>query len=270
LKTKSLSIIIVNYNTKALLKNCIDSIISHTSDVSYEILVVDNASTDGSQDMIKNQYPRVVLQCNNENVGFSRANNQGYRMSSGDYLLFLNSDTLIINGAILTMLTYISNNPGVGIVGPKIVGPENKPSRSYMRFLDLKILFLGSKYLSWAIDTKKYRLHYDNYDFSSTQNVPWLSGACLMTSRRIFMEAGCFDEHYFLYLEDMDLCMQVKKIGYSNIYLPEAEIVHLFGGSSAPKKSELKNIYSESVNHYFRKNFSIIEYWLAKLYFIMK
>lgn len=190
-----ISIIIVSYNTKVLLKNCIDSIISHTT------------------------------------------------------------------------MTYIANNPDVGIVGPKIVNTEKRPSRSYMRFLDVKFLFLGSKYLSWLIDTEKYRLHYDNYDFATTQSVPWLSGACLMTSRHVFQEAGYFDEHYFLYLEDMDLCMQVKKNGYSNIYLPSAEIIHFFGGSSEPKKSELKRIYGESAKHYFRKNFSTIEYWLAKIYF---
>jgi GT2 family glycosyltransferase len=267
MKATELSIIIVNYNTKVLLKNCLDSIISHTKNVNYEIIVVDNASTDGSLDMIKELYPQIALQCNKENVGFSRANNLGYRMSSGDYLLFLNSDTLVRNDAILTMMTYIKDNPDIGIVGPKVVGPENHPSRSYMRFLDVKSLFLGTKYLSWFIDTEKYRLHYDHYDYSSTQSVPWLSGACLMTSRHVFQEAGCFDEHYFLYLEDMDLCMQVKKNGYSNVYLPSAEIVHLFGGSSEPKKSELKKIYLISANHYFRKNFSTIEYWLAKLYF---
>lgn len=267
MKATVLSIIIVNYNTKDLLKNCLDSIISHTTAVDYEIMVVDNASTDGSQDMIKDLYPQIELQCNKENIGFSKANNQAYHTSRGDYLLFLNSDTLIMNDAILTLMNYLKNNPDVGIVGPKIVGTENQPSRSYMRFLDVKCLFLGSKYLSWLIDTEKYRLHYDHYDFSSTQSVPWLSGACLMTSRRVFQEAGCFDENYFLYLEDMDLCMQVKKIGYSNIYLPSAEVVHLFGGSSEPHKSELKKIYLRSAKHYFRKNFSIIEYWLAKLYF---
>lgn len=262
-----ISIIIVSYNTKTLLRDCLVSIFGSTVSVPYEVIVVDNNSTDGSQDMIREIFPQIILIENKHNVGFARANNQGYRTSQGDYLLFLNSDTLILNGAIVTMMTYITNNPGVGITGPKILNSDHQPTRSYMRFLNVKMFFLGSKYLSWFIDTGKYRLHYDNYDFSSTQSVPWLSGACLMTSRRIFQEAGCFDEHYFLYLDDMDLCMQVKKNGYSNIYLPSAEIVHLFGGSSKPKKSELKRIYGESAKHYFRKNFSIIEYWLAKFYF---
>lgn len=262
-----LSIIIVNYNTKILLRNCLDSIIDHATNVDYEIVVVDNASSDGSQDMIREMYPRIKLQCNEVNVGFSRANNQGCRIGAGDYFLFLNSDTLVRDGAILTMLTYLKNNPDAGLVGPKIVGPENRPSRSYMRFLDVRFLFMGSKYFSWFLDVEKYHLHYDHYDFSSVQSVPWLSGACLMTKRSVFQEAGCFDEHYFLYLEDMDLCMQVKKLGYSNIYLPSAEIVHLFGGSSEPKKKELKKIYRQSAKHYFKKNFSAIEYLLAKLYF---
>jgi GT2 family glycosyltransferase len=139
-----------------------------------------------------------------------------------------------------------------------------------MRFLDVKSLFLGSKYFSWLIDTEKYRLHYDTYDFSSVQTVPWLSGACLMTKRQVFQEAGCFDENYFLYLEDMDLCMQIKKLGYSNIYLPSAEIVHFFGGSSETQKNQVNRIYKESATHYFRKNFNAIEYLVAKLYFSIK
>jgi GT2 family glycosyltransferase len=270
MNTTELSIIIVNYNTKTLLENCLDSIVHETTDLHYEIVVIDNASTDGSQDMIREFYPRVTLQRNEENVGFSRANNQGCRISHGDYLLFLNSDTLVRDGAILTMLNYLKTNRDVGIVGPKIVNPEGRPTRSYMRFLDVKSLFLGSKYFSWLIDTEKYRLHYDTYDFSSVQTVPWLSGACLMMKRHVFQEAGCFDENYFLYLEDMDLCMQVKKLGYSNIYLPSAEIVHFFGGSSESKKGRINGIYKESANHYFRKNFSTVEYLVAKLYFSIK
>ena len=267
MKSIELSIIIVNYNTKALLKNCIDSIISNSDGLVYEILIVDNGSTDKSQVMIKERYPQIILHENNDNIGFSRANNQGFRMSRGDYLLFLNSDTIILNDAIVTMLTYLKGNPTVGIVAPKIYNAEYQPSQSYMRFLDAKVLFLGTKYLSWCIDTGKYRLHYDNYDYRITQSVPWLSGACLMMHRDVFEEAGCFDEGYFLYLEDMDLCMQVRRKGYSNIFLPCAEIIHFVGGSMKLQKIEINKIYKESAKHYFRKNYSIFQYLLARLYY---
>ncbi len=262
-----ISIIVVSYNTKTILRDCLASIYRSTMHVPYEVIVVDNKSIDGSQDMIREVFPQTVLIENKDNVGFARANNQGVKVAGFDYLLFLNSDTIIRNDAITQLFQHLKTNPRVGIVGPKILNSDHRPTRSYMRFLDARMFLFGSKYLGWLIDIKKYRMHYDHYDFFSTQNVPWLSGACLMMRRSVFQEAGCFDEHYFMYLEDMDLCMQVKNIGYSNVFLPSAEIVHLFGGSTGPKKKESKRIYKESTNHYFQKNFSIIEYWLARLLF---
>ncbi len=125
---------------------------------------------------------------------------------------------------------------------------------------------MGSKYLSFLIDVKKNRLHYDHYDFETTRIVPWLSGACFMMRRSVFEEVGGFDEGYFLYLEDMDLCLQVHRKGYRNIYFPKAEIVHLFGGSSDPLKGNFKAIMRSSIEHYFKKNYSAIDYWLAKIY----
>ena len=265
-----LSIIIVNYNTKTLLRDCLRSIIENTQGLEYEIVVIDNGSTDGSQDMMKELYPKITFHENKKNVGFSKANNLGFRMCCGDYILFLNSDTIIIGNAITTMLAYLKHHPDTGIVGPKIYNAAKKPSRSYMRFLDIKVLFLGSKYLSWCMDVENYRIHYDTYDYTATRNVPWMSGACLMMSRKIFLEAGCFDEDYFLYLEDMDLCLQVKKKGYANIFLPSAEIIHLFGGSTKPQEMKINEIYKKSAAHYFRKNFSFIQYLVSRLYFIFK
>jgi len=261
-----LSIIVVSYNTRDLLKNCLNSIVAHTTTLDHEIVVVDNNSCDGSQDMVRKDFPGAILICNDSNAGFSKANNRGVRSSNGAFLLFLNSDTLIRNRSLCHMLDYIVENNRMGIVGPRIVNGENKPTRSYMRFLDVKCLFLGSKYLSFLIDVKKYRLHYDHYDFETTRIVPWLSGACFMMRRSVFEEVGGFDEGYFLYLEDMDLCLQVHRKGYRNIYLPKAEIVHLFGGSSDPLKVNLKFILRSSIEHYFKKNYSAIDYWFAKIY----
>ena len=115
------SVIIVSYNNSKLLRDCLQSVIDNTKGVSYEIIVIDNNSTDGSQDMLRELYPDVTLLCNEENIGFSRANNQGYKRSSGKYLLFLNSDTLILGDAVEKMTMYIRENPEVGILGPKIL-----------------------------------------------------------------------------------------------------------------------------------------------------
>lgn len=260
-----LSIIIVNYNTREFLENCLRSIFKSTTGLVYEVIVVDNNSTDGSLQMIRKMFPQVLLLHNKENLGFSRANNLGYSHSKGKHLLFLNSDTLILDGAIEKMLNYLQSHPQVGIVGPKILNAQHQPTRSYMRFLDIKTLFLGSKYFKF-FDVEKYRMHFSSYDFSSVQHVPWVSGACLMVKRNIFQKAGLFDESYFLYFEDMDLCLQIQKLGYQIAYLPTAEIVHLFGGSSLGRSVQLSQVYKNSMLLYFKKNFPAFHYWIAKLY----
>jgi len=261
-----LSIIIVSYNTQKLLRDCIQSVIDSTKDISYEIIVVDNNSTDGSQQILNETYPDIKLLCNKDNVGFSRANNQGFRVSSGQYLLFLNSDTIVSNNAVLKMVDYMKENQEAGIVGPKILNERHQPTRSYMQFMDAGTLFLGSKNLRFLFDVEKHRLHFSQYDYDSIQNVPWLSGASLMIARNIFEEAGLFDERYFLYLEDMDLCLQVHKRGYQVVYFPRAEITHLFGGSSHQQHDRLNQLYNESMAYYFHKNYPGLQYFLAKLY----
>jgi len=260
------SVIIVSYNNSKLLRDCLQSVIDNTKGVSYEIIVIDNNSTDGSQDMLRELYPDVTLLCNEENIGFSRANNQGYKRSSGKYLLFLNSDTLILGDAVEKMTMYIRENPEVGILGPKILDSHHQPHRSYMRYLDAKKLFFGSKRIRFFIDVEKYRLHFPAYDYNSIQNVPWLSGACLMITKKVFEEAGLFDEHYFLYLEDMDLCMQVNRLGYGVVYYPLVEIIHMFGGSSNQHPDRLHKLYDKSMAYYFHKNMSGLQYSFALLY----
>ena len=261
-----ISIIVVSYNTKTLLRDCLVSIFGSTVSVSYEVIVVDNNSTDGSQNMIREIFPQTILIENKHNVGFAKANNQAVKVSRYNYLLFLNSDTIIHHDAITQLYEHLKTDPGIGIAGPKILNPDHKPTRSYMRFLNVKMFFLGSKYFSDIIDTGKHQIHYANYDFTTTHDVQWLSGACFMIKRHVFEKAGCFDENYFFYCEDMDLCLQVSKLGYRSSYLPSAEIVHLFGGSSKSNQHEINHIYRKSLLYYFRKNFPITHYWIAKGY----
>jgi GT2 family glycosyltransferase len=122
--------------------------------------------------------------------------------------------------------------------------------------------------MRFCVDVEKYRLHFPAYDYNSIQNVPWLSGACLMTTKKVFEEAGLFDEHYFLYLEDMDLCMQVNRLGYDVVYYPLVEIIHMFGGSSNQYSAQLHKVYDNSMAYYFRKNMSKVQYLLAMMYIL--
>ena len=261
-----LSIIIVNYNTRDLLHDCLVSVSETAKNLAYETIVVDNNSADGSTDMVRHMFPSTQLVCNTANLGFSRANNQGYSHSRGEYLLFLNSDTLVLEGAIFGMFDYLKTHTKTGIVGPKILDSAQLPTRSYMRFLDLKKLFLGSKRLQLFFDVEKNRIHFPSYDYNSTRPTEWLSGACLMTKRNVFEKAGLFDEHFFLYLEDMDFCLQVRKLGFSVIYIPSAQIIHLFGGSSTGNDRRLRKIKKDSTIYYFKKNFPVAHYLIVKTY----
>lgn len=261
-----LSIIIVNYNTKELVKDCLLSIHMTKRDLDYEVIVVDNNSTDGSQEMIKNKFVDVKLIPVSQNVGFSRANNIGYKQSIGQYLLFLNSDTIIHNNALGKIVLYLEGHPTVGILGPRILSPEGRPTHSFQRYLDVKKLIFGSKYLKYILDIKRYRMNYPSYNFTAIQDVEWVSGACFAVRRDVFEKVGFWDENYFLYYEDMDLCYQISKSGYRVVYYPEAEITHLFGQSTKKSTLHLMKIEKTSIRYYFKKNYPLIHYWIAVLY----
>ena len=228
----NLSVIIVSHNTRKLLKQCLDSIYRNTTGLQYEVIVVDNDSTDGSKEMISKDFPTVRLLFNTANEGFAKANNKGFDNSQGDYLLFLNSDTIIVNNAIKYLSDYLQKHSAVGVVGPKLLTPEGMPTQSYQRFLDVAKLCLGAACLQYFLDVKKHRMHYPRYQFTDDREVEWLSGAALAIKRNVFEQVGKWDDKYFLYYEDMDLCLQVKRAGYKVMYHPAAEIIHHFGSSA--------------------------------------
>lgn len=261
-----LSIIIVNHNTKELLADCLRSIYDMTDDIDYEVIVVDNHSDDGSPVMVQEKFVDTKLIANSQNIGFARANNLGYRHSRGEHLLFLNSDTLVSDNALFSMVRYLSRHQEVGVLGPKILSPQRQPTRSFQRFLNIYVLFLGAKFLIPIIDVKKYQLNYPCDDFSSVRPVDWVSGACIAIRKEIFEKVGRWDEAYFFYYEDMDLCYQVHKQGYQTVYYPETEIIHLFGQSKAKANIDLGRIRQDSMKYYFKKNFSRLHYCLACFY----
>lgn len=261
-----LSVIIVNHNTKELLADCLRSIYDLTCDIDYEVIVVDNHSDDGSPAMIQEKFVDTKLLASPQNIGFSAANNLGYLHSQGQNLLFLNSDTLIIDNAFYKMVHYLREHPKVAVLGPKILTHQGQPTRSYQQFLGVHNLFFGARYLKFIIDVKKHQLNYRDDDFTSTRQVDWVSGACLAIRKEVFDKVGRWDETYFFYYEDMDLCYQVYKLGYRSVYYPETEIVHLFGQSAAKSNIDLNQIRADSMKYYFKKNFSRLHYYIVALY----
>lgn len=220
------SIIIVNYNQKNLLKQCLRNIDEAHIGVDYEIIIVDNNSTDSSKEFLSHSKFKVIL--NNENLGFHSANNQGIKLSNSKYVLILNPDVIILPGAIEKLYKFLENNPEVAMAGPQLLNPDKSIQYSCCRFPKLytpavRRTFIGK--LPWF---KKELTRYLMLDADHTkiQEVDWLIGACLMLKKEILNKIGLFDERPFLYFGDIDLARRIQKAGYKVYYVPHAQMIH--------------------------------------------
>lgn len=265
-----LSIVIVNYNTKNLLKQCIESIAKNISKYSYEIIVVDNNSNDGSAEFLqKSNAIKTIL--NNRNVGFAKANNAGVKIATGEYVLILNSDTVILPDSIDKMIEYMINNPDVGIQGPKIVNENSgisQPSWDFMPTIiweNVRKLF-SPKYI------KKYKVLAKAIAFRQhkIREVPVLSGACMLISKNVFNTIGFLDENFFLYFEEPDFCERARKYGWKIVFFPHAEIVHMLSKSMEKESYRTQIYYRQSQLYYYSKYRPEIERVILKYYIYLK
>lgn len=256
-----LSIIIVNYNTRDLLDNCLSSVVANGANSNLEILIVDNASTDGSAQMVRWKYPTVSIVENSENVGFAKANNQALKQAKGEYLLLLNSDTIVLPNALKNMAKFMDANPKVGALGAKLLDQNLvlQPSCRHFptlfsvlsQFFGLSALFPKSKLFG------KYDMGY--WDHSQTRKVDCVPGTSLLVRKNTVQEVGLLDENYFMYCEDTDWCYRMNQAGWEVVFLPEAEVIHL-GGASAGKTNRglfydqtLTKEFFHSLFYYFDK-----------------
>lgn len=234
------SILIVSYNTREMTLACLESVFRETRNAHFEILLVDNASTDGSAHAIRSQYPRIRLIASGENLGFAAANNLAASEASGKYLLLLNPDTLILNGAVDKMVAFADKHPDAAIVGGRTVfeNGELNPTSCWRapslwgfvcRAIGLDALFPTSRlfnhdsYAGWKRDNER--------------EVEIVSGCFLLIRRSIWERLEGFDRAFFMYAEDWDLCMRTRRLGYRCLMCPDAEIVH-YGGASEPVKAD--------------------------------
>lgn len=235
---KELSIIIVNFNTPELVYDCIASIQEWLS-VSYQIIVVDNGST------TKLEPSRLPKECTYlelpENCGFGAGNNAGAKQATGKYLWLLNSDTVLVDKSTVHLVRFLDGHPEVGIVSPYLFNNGHLQPDFYASFQSFKTLLLRNA--RPALETKaKY------------QPVDLVVGAALMIRRTLFEQLGGFDENFFMYLEDDDLCLRAKQAGYSTVLLPSANIIHL-QGQSIDQSASRKNYYYRSQDYFWRKHY---------------
>ena len=248
-----LSIIVVSYNTKDLLKNCLDSVIKNTQGVEYEIIVVDNASADDSVEMLKTAFPRVRLIFNKENLGFSRANNLGLKIAQGENILLLNSDTIILDDAIAKVLKFVRSNNSAGVVGCKVLNSDKTLQFSCYHFPSFitELLFFTKDIIKNFDDPFHYYGFMKYWDHNTIREVDCIAGSFLWVKREVFDKVGYLDEKLFLYYEDTEFCYRVKKMSYYRIYYyPEARIIH-FGGMSVGKNTFNSIKYSYTSSKYY-------------------
>lgn len=219
------SIIIVNYNTCDMTRECIESILRYTSGINYEIILVDNGSIDGSKEYFQEE-GRIKYIYSVENLGFGRANNLGVKSASGQYLFFLNSDTLLTSNAILEFYESMESNPKVAIMGGQLLWPDNTLQESFFSFPSLWLLLKDC--LGLIRHTPKYR---NNNESIIYLNNKFISGADLFVSHKLFKEIGGFFPKYFMYYEETDFQYQAKKYNCSIAFNPNIRIIHHNGGS---------------------------------------
>lgn len=237
------SIIIVNYNTKELLHDCIQSIQNITQGVTYEIIVVDNDSSDDSVEMLQRDFPLVKIIVSDKNLGFGKANNLGIEMAQGEFILFLNTDILLMNNAIQILYNFISQHEEVGICGACLYNKELKPNLSEFSPSTLWDAFAILLPKCLQKNNQNYgRYHEQNHP----REVPCIIGADMMVRKKALDKAGKFDSDFFMYAEEVELTHRIKKNGYKIFLVPEAHIIH-FGGMSTKENMLNHQIVSEKL-----------------------
>jgi hypothetical protein len=235
---------------------CLQSLFEKINDVPFEVIVLDNASTDNSISQIRKHFPRVKIIISRENVGFARGVNTAAKKAEGEYLVFLNSDTVLEENALSAMITYMKDNPKTGVMGGCLVNKDTSTSASYGSFYSLFNVF------SMLFFQRRRQL------FDKITAVDWVSGGFMFIRRDLFLELGGFDEHFFMYIEDMELCFRIAKKGLKAIYFPKAKASHVGQGSSN-RTFAIVHI-SRGLLYFYKKHKPIWQYFVVQLLLMIK
>lgn len=242
-----LSIVITSWNTAKLLQDCLVSL-----DLSAQVIVVDNASTDGSAEMIAQRFPQVHLIQNDRNVGFARANNQGIAICQGRYILLLNSDTLVPQDTLPSLIEFMDARPEAGACSPRLVRPDGH-AQAFAFGGDPTLGYLLRRGANHVLLRRS--LH--NWETNQVQEVDWVSGACLLARREAVIQAGPLDENIFMYFEDNDWCLRIRQHGWKIYYVPSVSILHL-GGQSLAQNPAARRAYYRSLDYFYAKHYGAL------------
>ena len=261
MKSPDVSIVIVNYNTKVLLCDCLDSIFSLTKRIDFEVIVVDNASSDGSEAYVRERFPSILWVNSGSNLGFGRANNLGVERAMGKYIFFLNSDTILLNDAVSLFFDHMESNrekESLGVLGAYLLDKNGNVNISFGYFPTpiSEFVYLWRKLCRKSIEVSNT----DKY-------VDCISGADIFIPRELFLKIGGFDPRIFMYYEETDLQYRLSKIGINRKVITGPRIIHLEGGSFKSKGLSLNRfrMAQSSYNYYLRKHYCGFKYFTFKL-----
>jgi len=258
-----LSIIIVTYNSASDIDNCLESLVEHPPAIDHEIVVVDNASTDGTLAAIRARWGGVRVIDARANLGFARANNLGIQQTFGSLILLLNPDTSVRGGAIDTLVTVLEARPDVAIAGPRLVDGDGRAELSFGRMMS-PLAELRQKFLVRGSQRAGPVAAYVESMTRKEQEVDWVSGACMLVRRTDAEVAGLMDERYFMYAEDVDFCAAVRARGRKVLFAPSAEVVHLRGRSRATASAPTERAYRRSQIAFYEKHHPRWVPWLRR------
>jgi GT2 family glycosyltransferase len=250
----SLAIIIVTYNSRAEIRGCLESVLRQAQAGTTTVTVVDNSSPDGTANHVRATWPVVQVIDAGGNVGFSRANNLAVRATSSDYVLFLNPDTVVRSGAISTLVNAVETDSSIAIAGPRMVDVDGMPEISWGPAISPWGEFRQKRLMNGYARRLPRLVDYVTALSRRDRDVEWISGACLLARRRDLEAVGLFDERYFMYTEDVDLCIGVRDRGRRVRYVADAEVVHLRGRSARHNADTERRRRSSQMAYYKKHN----------------
>jgi len=266
LPEKLLSIIIISYNTQSILRECLHRVAACGQGMDLETIVVENASSDGSADMIRREFPEVRLIVSDRNLGFAGGNNLGLKAASGRFLLLLNSDAYLLPGVLESTIQFMEKTPRCGILGVKLVGEDGQrqPCARMLPNAWLKFLVISGIAARFPRSRLLGGPDYPWWDHGEPKEVGWVPGAYFLIRRGVLNSVGLMDDRYFLYFEETDYCLQARRMGWQVMFYPEASVIHLGGESSKTTEKrmscegkQLIEYQLQSEFRYYRKNFGL-------------
>ncbi len=258
-----ISVILVSYNTKEMTKKALNDLFASVGDIKMEVLIIDNASKDGSAEMLLREYPQIKLIENTQNVGFGRANNQALPLLSGQYVLLLNTDAFVQTDTLYKTMQYMEAHPTCGMLGVKLLGRDGALQPSCRYFPTAWNIFLERTNLKKLFKNTKL-IDDMSWDHNSVRSCDWVPGCYALIRKEVIDQVGLFDPRYFLYYEEVDHCLAAKRAGWEVVYFPDTTVVHI-GGESAKqeaaissKSRQIESLQIESELLFFRKNHGLL------------